>query len=153
MGHHHKPRRGASTTSSVSQESQSGRPPISPRHVPRADSPSLGDQRITSGVSDVSDTARGHLRGISETSVSTDGNGNYATPAAVSSEGLGPQNVPETHEGTSEKAARLGVVSPMTPPDMVNVSNDYMGARGTTSTASPMRRKSNFAEKLDEENR
>jgi len=150
MGHHHKPRRGPSTNSSVSQESISHRPHISPLHAPRPDSPSLGDPRITSGVSDVSDTTRGHLRGISERSVSTDGNGNYA---AIVNQNLVPKNVPGVHEDASVGAGKRGVVSPVTPPDMVNVSNDYMGARGTTSTVSPMRRKSNFAERLDEENR
>jgi len=145
LGQRQKPRRGPSTTShssSVSQESNPNRLPVSPMNAPRPDSPSLGDPRITSGVSDVSHTDRGHLRGISETSVSTDGGGNYAAVPASQQ-----QAIPEVHE-ESEAKRRPGVVSPMTPPDMVNISNDYMGARGTPATSST--RRSNFAEKLDE---
>merc|ERR1711939_871521 len=70
-----------SQASSISHWSQSDgaghRPNISPLPSPRAGSspsPDLQNQnRIVSGISNLSDTDRGHLRGISETSVSTDG--------------------------------------------------------------------------------
>ena len=109
---------------------------------PRADSPSLGgapdNMRITSGVSNVSETDRGHLRGISETSVSTDGN--YATPM----EGLGLGGLPPSGAGR--------VVSPLTPPDGANEAGDYLGASeaGGSSPTPNQRKKSNFAEGLDE---
>jgi hypothetical protein len=111
----------------------------------RADSPSLGgvpeNLRIASGVSNVSEADRGHLRGISETSVSTDGN--YATPTegGIALGGLPPQTI-----------GRPNVVSPLTPPHGANEAGDYLGAAepGASSPTPSQRRKSNFAEGLDE---
>ncbi|KAH8586853.1 hypothetical protein B0O99DRAFT_585342 [Bisporella sp. PMI_857] len=145
------PKRTASQQSGVSEESHSqtlGRPGISPLPTPRVDSPSLGDQRITSGVSEISGIDRGHLRGISETSVSTEGN--YATPAA---EGLGirgpsPASPREEDLSGSGVAARPGVVSPLTPPDGIGEGQDYLTS-GAAAQANP-KRKSNFAERLEE---
>jgi len=151
-----KPRRGPSNASSVVSSASSHRPPISP--IGRADSPSLGNDfnpRITSGVSDVSGTERGHLRGISETSVSTQGGpgarssvggSNYATPMA---ENIQLRDLPAARGPTPETGGRPGVVSPLTPPDMVNLSGDYLGAR--TVDHAPANRRSNFEEKLDED--
>jgi hypothetical protein len=112
----------------------------------RADSPSLGgppeNMRITSGVSQVSETDRGHLRGISETSVSTDGN--YATPmeGGIALGSLPPPTM----------TGRPNVVSPLTPPEGSNEAGDYLGATeaGATSPTPSQTRKSNFAEGLDE---
>ena len=105
--------------------------------MPRPDSPSLGDQRILSGVSNISESDRGHLRGISETSISTDGN--YATP--MGEHGLALQNLPP-RQSEPGVGPRPGVVSPLTPPDGVERSGDYMMAGST-------KRKSNFNEELD----
>src|SRR4051812_26090516 len=132
-----------SQASTVSRDSQSPRPGISPMHTPRPDSPPLGgDNRFLSGVSNVSETDRGHLRGISETSVSTDGN--YATPLERG-EGLALQNMPPR----APPEGRPNVVSPLTPPSAISDgdSSDYLGAgRSPGST----RRRSNFEENLDE---
>ena len=78
------------------------------------------------------------MRGISETSVSTDGN--YATPM----EGLGLGGLPPPGAGR--------VVSPLTPPHGVNETGDYLGASeaGASSPTPSQIRKSNFAEGLDE---
>jgi hypothetical protein len=112
-------------------------------HTPRPDSPPIGhDNRFISGVSNVSETDRGHLRGISETSLSTDGN--YATPMERN-EGLALHNMPPP--GPPE--GRPTVVSPLTPPSAVSEGDgsDYLGGgRSPGST----RRKSNFEENLDE---
>jgi hypothetical protein len=122
-------------------------------HTPRPDSPPLSENaRFLSGVSNVSETDRGHLRGISEASVSTEGN--YATPMerGEGREGLALQNMPPAG-GVHE--LRPNVVSPLTPPSGVGEGegNDYLGAGQGGSQQSPTgstRRKSNFAESLDE---
>ena len=155
-----KPRRGPSNASSLVSSTSSHRPPISP--IGRPDSPPLGNDsnpRITSGVSDVSGTDRGHLRGISETSVSTQGGGvggggggvssvggsNYATPMA---EDIPLRDLPAARGPTPEASTgRPGVVSPLTPPDTVNTTGDYLGARNTGNAAA--KRKSNFEERLE----
>jgi len=122
-----------SRASDVSRDSYVSRPAMSPLVVARPDSPSLGDQRMTSGVSNVSESDRGHLRGISETSVSTQGE--YATPMALSS--IPPRQTERTD-------GPRGVVSPLTPPLGLEASGDYM-----THGSSGGRRKSNFNEELD----
>jgi len=138
-----------SQASTVSRDSSSlrlpGRPGISPMHTTRADSPPLGDGRILSGVSNVSETDRVHLRGISETSVSTENNGNYTAPMEQTG-GHVPARVPDN--------TRPNVVSPLTPPHGVE-SSDYLDAGDHQATSSPtsVRRKSNFAEGLDEARR
>ena len=114
---------------------------------PRADSPSLGappdNMRITSGVSNISETDRGHLRGISETNVSTDDN--YATPMES---GIRLGTLPPPIQG------RSNVVSPLTPPHGANETGDYLGATSAeASSPTPSQRKSNFAEGLDEANK
>jgi hypothetical protein len=132
-----------SQASTVSRDSHSPRPGLSPLYSARPDSPSLGNEnRFLSGVSNVSESDRGHLRGISETSLSTDGN--YATPmergdgSALHS--MPPHAPPE---------GRPNVVSPLTPPGAISEGegSDYLGGgRSPGST----RRKSNFEENLDE---
>ena len=103
----------------------------------------------------MSGTDRGHLRGISETSVSTQGGGvgarssvggsNYATPMA---ESIQLRDLP-TQRGITPEASsaggRPGVVSPLTPPDTVNTTGDYLGARSVG------KRRSNFEERLEED--
>ena len=132
-----------SQASTVSRDSHSPRPGLSTLYSPRPDSPSLGNEnRFLSGVSNVSDTDRGHLRGISETSLSTDGN--FATPLERD-EGLTLHNMPPH----APPEGRPNVVSPMTPPSAVSEGegSDYLGGgRSPGST----RRKSNFEENLDE---
>ncbi|KAG0649494.1 Kelch repeat-containing [Hyphodiscus hymeniophilus] len=135
-----------SQASTVSRDSHHSRPAVSPMQHTRADSPSLGglpeNPRITSGVSIISDSDRGHLRGISETSVSTDGV--YATPleSGVALGGLPPLTV--------EK--RPNVVSPLTPSHGSNEASEYLDASpaSPTSPTPSQRRKSNFAEGLPE---
>lgn len=131
----------ASQTSSVSQGS-SYRPNISPTNSPRVDSAHVGgDPRIVSGISNLSESDRGHLRGISETSVST--TGAYATP----SEGLGVDH--GYHTAPAVLDGRPSAVSPLTPPSASGPeSRDYLGARHPDSP-NP-RRRSNFSEGLDE---
>jgi hypothetical protein len=136
----------ASHTSTVSRVSQtSGRPGISPTSSPRADSPPLGDvagQRIVSDMS-ISDTDRGHLRGISETSLGT--NRAYATPMEGAGLGLSGATA-----AAPEQATRPTIVSPLTPPQGTQESGDYMGAGSQAGSPSGGRRRSNFQEGLDE---
>ncbi|CAG8960882.1 hypothetical protein HYFRA_00002419 [Hymenoscyphus fraxineus] len=167
-GTHRSPSTGShiSHTSSVSRESNGSnvRPSISPIPTPRADSPPVGTpvgelpdrQRGFSVISNVSESDRGHLRGISETSVSTDG-GVYATPMGI----------PELEEGGAKATggARPSAVSPLTPPMAIQEGSDYIGAgsgvsssgrlgaadtvRGSASVSG--NRKSMFEENLDDE--
>jgi hypothetical protein len=133
----------ASDASSVSRNSFS-RPHVSPVNSPRADSPSIEDSRIVSGVSNLSETDRGHLRGISETSVSTVGV--FATP----NESVGVDHGYNTAPAAMERPT---AVSPLTPPSATGTEpRDYLGAgSGSRSPESPNpTRKSNFSEGLDE---
>ncbi|TVY40202.1 Kelch repeat-containing protein [Lachnellula occidentalis] len=141
----HSPSTGshASQASSISRMS-APRPGISAVHQPRAESPlgastdNTGTGRVASGVSVTSST---HLRGISDTSVSTDG-GAYATP----SEGL---NIVRTDLVAPARAgnSRPSVVSPLTPP--LHEARDYLAA-APSPPANTSDRKSQFSEKLDE---
>jgi len=79
----------------------------------------------------VSDSERGHLRGISDTSVSTEGN--FATPMDMP--------MAETPGG------RPGAISPLTPPHVEG--GDYLGV-GSSPASGGSKRKSQFSEKLDE---
>jgi len=143
-----------SQASSISHWSQSDgaghRPNISPLPSPRAGSspsPDLQNQnRIVSGISNLSDTDRGHLRGISETSVSTDGV--YATPMERGEGMATPQGQPPTRG----QDGRPSAVSPLTPPEGIN-SRDYVGARSPGSPSESTKRKSNFSEGLDDNER
>jgi hypothetical protein len=116
-------------------------------HTPRPDSPPLGENaRFLSGISNVSETDRGHLRGISETSLSTDGN--HATPHEERQGlALGNLSAPNVLHET-----RRNVVSPLTPPEGADESatGDYLGAGSPQNARGTTRRKSNFAEGLDE---
>ncbi len=78
-------------------------------------------EAFASGVSNVSDSDRGHLRGISETSVSTDG-------------ATGVQELGDGERGLA------GLVSPVSPP-IGSEGADFIGAGGSVP-----RRKSNFQE-------
>jgi len=113
-------------------------------------------------VSHISDSERGHLRGISETSVSTDGRGersNYATPmeestgAGVGTFGPGAQGGlglgNSLGRATVPPNVRPNVVSPLTPPEG-GEETDYLTAGGHRRSGQSGRRKSNFAEGLDE---
>jgi hypothetical protein len=134
----------ASQTSSVSESSY--RPNISPSTSPRAESPPVGDPRIVSGVSNLSETDRGHLRGISETSVSTIGG--YPSP----SESLGIDQGFNTAPAVMERPL---AISPLTPPSATGPEGrDYLGASSRSHDGLNTRRRSNFSEGLDEvENR
>ncbi|TVY82831.1 Kelch repeat-containing protein [Lachnellula suecica] len=147
----------ASQTSSISLMSHisAQRPGISPVHAPRADSPSLGESaagadgrnRVGSGFSDVSESDRGHIRGISDTSVSTEGG--FATPMEERNNTSAPgSRIVETLVSpTRPSASRPGAVSPLTPPHPVDESGGYLAAgRGSPGG----KRKSQFSEKLDE---
>ena len=135
-----------STVSRDSHHSHS-RPAVSPMQHAGVDSHSEGGTpeniRVTSGVSNISDSDRGHLRGISETSVSTDGN--YATPmeSGLAVGGLPPPIV----EGRPYTEGLL------TPPKVAGEASDYLGATQASPISRPppnQRRKSNFAEGLPE---
>lgn len=93
------------------------------------------------------------MRGISESELSSDGEGVYSTPReerGLALGGLPPQTTSESGE------PRPNVVSPLTPPDGVRdcEGGDYLGAAGRsprgTGGATATRRVSNFAEGLDE---
>ncbi|KAL2061603.1 hypothetical protein VTL71DRAFT_6980 [Oculimacula yallundae] len=125
-----------------SQSEAPARPSISPLPSPTAGvSPSQShdnQQRIMSGVSNFSETDRKHLRGISDTSVSTEG-GLYPTPNYAQ----------QQHE-------RPSAISPITPPAALE-SRDYIdaGPARAISPSSPSdsqsaKRRSNFSELLDD---
>jgi hypothetical protein len=121
---------GSSVVSGVSD-----RPAVSP--VQREGSQSSNKNRVLSGVSNLSETDKGHLRGISETSISTDGQASARDLPA------------EAGSSSATADDRPRVVSPLTPPAGSTANNDYIGA-GVHSEGS-LRRKSNFEERLDEE--
>lgn len=95
---------------------------------------------MASEVSGLSDAERGHLRGISETSISTDGEV-YGTPFEMQMEG-GRREGTETGTGTG--------ISPLTPPagGLGVEARDYLGGGGGNGYGGS--RRSNFAERLDE---
>lgn len=156
----------SSTVSRVSHTSAT-RPHISPVHTPRADSPSLGSDasgaarnlerggrrisghgmRMGSDVSQVSEGDRGHLRQISESSVSTDGA--FVTPMETS--GVQRASASRGGNGGNIGVGGLNVVSPLTPPLGMGTSetSGYLGA-GSPSSIGREKRKSNFAEELDD---
>jgi len=132
----------ASSVSRISRNSVPN-PLISPMQHPRADSPSLGSPadngRLASGVSNVSETDRGHLRGISETSVSTDGN--YTSPMEG---GIALGAI----QGAT---GRPNAVSPVETPSGANEEGDYLSAsQGGRASSTLSQRRSNFSEGLDE---
>jgi len=159
----------ASRSSTVSRDSHNSatRPHISPVHTPRADSPSLGSDasgsagnlerrgrrisghgvKMGSDVSQVNERDRGHLRQISESSVSTDGA--FVTPMETS--GVQPASASRGGNGGNIGVGGLNVVSPLTPPLGVGTSetSGYLGA-GSPSPIGREKRKSNFAEELDD---
>jgi hypothetical protein len=114
-------------------------------------------ERITSGVSNVSESDRGHLRGISETSVSTDGAGNGVRGGSATP-GLSLGNLPEPAVRPAVQEESKKTVSPLTPPEGVGQSGsgDYLGAgiaEGQAQGQKPQslaKRKSNFSEALDD---
>jgi hypothetical protein len=122
----------ASNTSATSSVSHiSGRHPSNPAISPVATSPNSPEEgRIISGVSNLSETDKGHLRSISETS------------------------------GVSiSTGAGAAMVSPVSPPRVEG--SDYISARpgdegtfgpgsGEGSGSPASKRRSNFAEELDE---
>jgi hypothetical protein len=141
-----------SDTSGVSRISQNSgaRPAISPNQSPRANSPAINNARIISGVSNVSESDRKHLRGISETSVSTDGA--YATPMESRDIPISGQTPGISATSPGGEVRQLTTVSPLSPPLAIQESRDYLAA-GQNSAGSPSQRKSNFSEQLDETGR
>jgi hypothetical protein len=114
----------------------------------------------------VSDSDRGHLRGISETSVSTDGG--FVTPMErPGNRGLGIQErgvsplpdrgvspLPDREEPKSAPAPvseeqRLGIVSPLTPGAPFGGTQRGLAAPGSPSAS--QKRKSQFEEDLGED--
>lgn len=110
------------------------------------------------------------MRGISETSVSTDGGGVYATPMGIPTPApLGrveeqPKGLGLEHEGDTLVAGeehRAGVVSPLTPVGGVHQGGDYigniggsgLGVPGSMSSSPSVKRKSHFEENLKEDER
>ncbi|KAM3085135.1 hypothetical protein ACMFMG_003567 [Clarireedia jacksonii] len=131
----------ASQASSVSGTSEPHRSPTSPASPGRADSVTINDtttrQRVTSDLSSVAESDRSHLRQISNTSVSIDEDMYGSTPPEVGTPGQ-----------------RSDIISPLTPPQGAGEGQpDYLSAHGMhapPATAPDTRRRSNFAEKLDE---
>ncbi|KAF8851662.1 hypothetical protein BDZ45DRAFT_678961 [Acephala macrosclerotiorum] len=146
----------ASSVSHVSDPSNPSpqRPPVSPVLSSSPDGGAVNRDRFVSGVSNVSESDRGHLRGISETSVSTeDGGMPFVTPmeAPGASRGLEIGNVPPA---VPDPPIRTSAVSPLTPPQGVGrEGGDYLGAKdGSGGKESPItKRKSNFSEELGED--
>jgi len=137
--------------SSISDPIASPHPNISPLpSSPLADSPSIQDPRLVSGVSNISEAERSHMRGISETSVSTIGA--YATPSEGGGGSLdhGAGDGAGFHTGPQVLDRPAGV-SPLTPQSATGFgTNDYLGARAIGEGRNPNHRRSNFSEGLDE---
>ncbi|PQE29160.1 kelch repeat protein [Rutstroemia sp. NJR-2017a BBW] len=129
----------ASQASSVSGTSEPRLSPTSPASPGRADSVTINDtatrKRVTSDLSSVAESDRSHFRQNSNTSVSIDEDYGV-TPPEVGTPGQ-----------------RSDIISPLTPPQDAIDGPDYLTAHGThvpPATAPDTRRRSNFAEKLDE---
>jgi hypothetical protein len=127
-----------SGTSSVSHTS--GRHPSNPAISPIVPSPNSPHEvrdeegRIVSGVSNLSETDRGHLRGISETSgVSVD-------PPVVAGTAISPLSPPAVAEGADYLSARS---------TGEGTFGDASGS-GSGSGSPGTKRRSNFSEELDE---
>ncbi|KAE8450477.1 hypothetical protein EG329_006207 [Mollisiaceae sp. DMI_Dod_QoI] len=137
------------------------RPPVSPvlDASPGANSPSPsgGRDKFVSGLSNVSESDRKHLRGISETSVSTNNDLPFVTPMETPGRGLGvsgasasgggvrgvggsspvinqeTENIASSSYNTvpppvPDPPVRASAVSPLTPPHGLGEARDYMGA-------------------------
>jgi hypothetical protein len=130
----------------ASQAEKSGQRPGSVGTIPRADSPTAAVSN-RGGTSVSSDFDHGHLRGLSETSVSTDGN--YATLVED-----GGSNQPSTAEGqrSTPQGQRVGAVSPLTPSEITaSSSGDYINkGNGEAQEVQTTSKRSNFSEELDE---
>lgn len=120
--------------------------PVSIGTLPRADSPTaVGSNADVTSVS--SDFEPGHGRGLSETTVSADGD------HAASVEGAAQ---PSAVEGQTPmpQGQRAGAVSPMTPSEVTaSASGDYISKGGEPAQEGQVvsnRRTSNFSEDLDE---
>jgi hypothetical protein len=130
----------------ASQAEKSGQRPGSVGTIPRADSPTAAVSN-RGGTSVSSDFDHGHLRGLSETSVSTDGN--LATLVED-----GGSNQPSTAEGqrSTPQGQRVGAVSPLTPSEITaSSSGDYINkGNGEAQEVQTTSKRSNFSEELDE---
>lgn len=129
-----------SDTSGISYTSSN--PRVSPLNSPCADSLIDVHPHFMSGVSNMTDSERGHLRGISETSVST--TGGYESPADVGA----PQHFGHgSPVDMGDRDRERPMINPLTPPSTMGLEGrDYSGGRSTGSS----RRRSNFSEELDE---
>lgn len=121
-----------------SNSEKSGERPISTSSFPRVDSPTVASSNVSSDF--------GHARGLSEGTISTDGDQVAAagggTAAAVERDVVTPQG------------QRAGAVSPMTPTEVAPAGDgDYLTKGAEPASESPAgvaRRTSNFSEDLDE---
>jgi len=122
-----------------------------------------------SGLSNVSESDRKHLRGISETSVSTNNDLPFVTPLETPGRGLGiaseggPNAASERGEGAAsytgipppvpDPPIRATAVSPLTPPQGLEGARDYLGAKNGSSAEKEgvNRRRSNFSEELGDD--
>ncbi|APA13888.1 hypothetical protein SS1G_14009 [Sclerotinia sclerotiorum 1980 UF-70] len=146
-----------SQASTVSRTSGLRPSPISPA---RADSLTLNEQagdtsrdRIHSDLSSVAESDRGHLRQISDTSVSVDGD--YGNPPMPDIQVERPND--DEHGFERGPFERPGIVSPLTPPQGVGEGRhhyfgpDSVGAGSMhNAQVADTRRKSNFEENLDD---
>jgi hypothetical protein len=130
----------------ASQAERSGQRPISTGTLPRADSPT--DARVDVGSPSVSpDPEHGHARGLSDVSVSADGDHVELVEGGITTPPVGGPTPPS-------QGQRPGAVSPMTPLEVVSsAAGDYLtkGAEPAPESQTPANtRTSNFSEDLDE---
>lgn len=137
----------ASHASDISEVSASQRPGISPVVRELTDTP---DEDARSRRSGISSEHGGHLRGISDTSVSTDGAGGaYGTPTELPARH--EQAVEEPGTATTSSVTKPTVISPLTPPQVIQQGGDYLSAGSLARSHSEAKRTSQFKEKLEED--
>ncbi|QSZ32579.1 hypothetical protein DSL72_002157 [Monilinia vaccinii-corymbosi] len=162
----HSPSAGSNHSQASSVSRASGQ---SPRHTPisptRADSLTLNESfgdlqrgRVHSDLSSVAESDRGHLRQLSDASVSVDGDYGNLPPPKIHIDR------PSDEHALEHKAEGPGVVSPLTPPQEVgDGGQNYFGpdsvsggqnvsttANEAAATAPDTSKKSNLEGKLDE---
>jgi hypothetical protein len=121
-----------------SNAEKSGERPISTGTLPRVDSPTVASSNVSSDF--------GHARGLSEGTISTDGDQVAAADGGIAA---AAERTVVTPQGQ-----RAGAVSPMTPTEVAPAGNgDYITKGAEPAPESPAAvalRTSNFSEDLDE---